>query len=79
VSCHLNALQNYNTVTDFSNALPDNSFVNTVQHATTEVAVFSVSAVMSHNSGWRPRDVFAVDPTDAPIDWLDSQRYMCLL
>jgi hypothetical protein len=23
--------------------------------------------------------VFSVDPTDAPIDWLDSDHVMCLL
>jgi hypothetical protein len=46
---------------DLMNALPSNSSVNTVQHATTEEAVFSV------------------DPTDAPIDWLDSDHVMCFL
>jgi hypothetical protein len=49
-----------NTVTDLINALPGNSFVNTVQHATIEEAVFSV------------------DPTDAPIDWLDSDHVICV-
>jgi hypothetical protein len=34
-------------VTDLINALPGNSSVNTVQHATTQEAVFSVSAVTS--------------------------------
>jgi hypothetical protein len=48
-------------VTDLINALPGNSSVNTVQHATIEKAVFSV------------------DPTDATIDWLDSDHVMCLL
>jgi hypothetical protein len=43
-------------VTDLINALPGNSSVNTVQHATIEKAVFSV------------------DPTDAPIYWLDSDH-----
>jgi hypothetical protein len=43
-------------VTDLINALPGNISVNTVQHATVEIAVFSV------------------DPTDAPIDWLDSDH-----
>jgi hypothetical protein len=47
-------------VTDLLNALPGNSSVNTVQHATIEEAVFSV------------------DPTDAPIDWLDSDREICV-
>jgi hypothetical protein len=37
-------------VTDLINALPGNSSVNMVQYATTEEAVFSVSAVTSHNS-----------------------------
>jgi hypothetical protein len=32
----------YNNVTDLVNALPGNSSVNTVQHATIEEAVFSV-------------------------------------
>jgi hypothetical protein len=50
----------YITVRDLSNALPGNSSVNTVQHATIEEAVFSA------------------DPTDAPIDWLDS-GHVCLL
>jgi hypothetical protein len=39
-----------NIVTDLINALPGNSSVNTVQHATVEEPVFSVSAVTSHNS-----------------------------
>jgi hypothetical protein len=43
-------------VTDSINALPSNSFVSTVQHATIE------------------EDVFSVDPTDAPLDWLDSDH-----
>jgi hypothetical protein len=46
-------------VNDLINALPGNSSVNTVQHATIEEAVFSV------------------DPTDAPIDRLDSDHVMC--
>jgi hypothetical protein len=41
-----------NIVTDLINALPGNSSVNTVQHGTTEEAVFSVSAVTSHRGGW---------------------------
>jgi hypothetical protein len=48
-SCCINTTNNI--VTDFSNALPGNSSVNTVQHITIEEAVFSVSAVTSHNSG----------------------------
>jgi hypothetical protein len=40
--------------------LPDNSSVNTAQHATIEEAVFSVN------------------PTDAPIDWLDSDHAICV-
>jgi hypothetical protein len=47
-------------VTDLINALPGNSSVNTVQHATIEEAVFSV------------------DPTDAPIDWLDNYHVICV-
>jgi carbon monoxide dehydrogenase subunit G len=43
--------QFYNIVTDLINALPGNSSVNTVQNATVEEAVFSVSVVTSHNSG----------------------------
>jgi hypothetical protein len=35
---------------DLANALLGNSSVNTVQHATIEEAVFSVSAVTSHNT-----------------------------
>jgi hypothetical protein len=50
-----------NTVTDLIKALPGNSSVNTVQHATIEEAVFSV------------------DPTDAPIVWLDSDHVIYLL
>jgi hypothetical protein len=49
-----------NTVTDLINALPGNSSVNTIQHATIEEAVFSV------------------DPTSAPIDWLDSDHVICV-
>jgi hypothetical protein len=45
---------------DLINALPDNSSVNTVQHATIEEAVFSV------------------DPTDASIDWLNSDHVICV-
>jgi hypothetical protein len=47
-------------VTDLINALPGNSSVNTVEHATIEEAVFYV------------------DPTDAPVDWLDSGRVICV-
>jgi hypothetical protein len=47
-------------VMDLINALPGNSSVNTVQHATIEEAVFSV------------------DPTDAPIDWLDNDHVICV-
>jgi hypothetical protein len=47
-------------VTDLINALPGNSSVNTVQHATVEEALFSA------------------DPTDAPIDWLDSDHVICV-
>jgi hypothetical protein len=43
-------------VTDLINALPGNSSVNTVQHATIEEAVFSV------------------DPTEAPIDRINSDH-----
>jgi hypothetical protein len=42
--------------TDLVNAMPDNSSVNTVQHARIE------------------EDMFSIDPTDAPIDWLDSDH-----
>jgi hypothetical protein len=56
-----NGNMHHNVVMDLINALPGNSSVNTVQHATIEEAVFSV------------------DPTDAPIDWLDSDHVMCLL
>jgi hypothetical protein len=52
-------LQDHNIVMDLINALPGNSSVNTVQHATIEADVFSVSAVMSH-SGWWSRDKFPV-------------------
>jgi hypothetical protein len=49
-------LVDVNILTDLINALPGNSSVNTIQHATIEEAVFSV------------------DPTDALIDWLDSNH-----
>jgi hypothetical protein len=39
--------------------MPSNSFVNTIQHAKIEEAVFSV------------------DPTEAPIDWLDNDHVRC--
>jgi hypothetical protein len=57
------------------NALPGSSSVNTVQHAT---IVESVSAVKSRNSRNRPHDVFSVDPTDAPVYWLDSDHMTCV-
>jgi hypothetical protein len=44
-------------VTDLINALPGNSPVNTVQHATIEEAVFSVSAVTSRSDGCWSRDI----------------------
>jgi hypothetical protein len=46
--------------TDLINALPGNSSVNTVQHATIKEPGFSV------------------DPTDAPVDWLDSDHVICV-
>jgi hypothetical protein len=49
-----------NIVTDLITALQGNSSINTVQHATTEEAVFSV------------------DPTDAPIGWLDCDHVICV-
>jgi hypothetical protein len=39
-------------VTNFIDALPGNSSVNTVQQATIEDAVFSVFAVTSRSGGW---------------------------
>jgi hypothetical protein len=48
------------TVTDLINALPGNSSVNTVKHATIKEAVFSV------------------DPTDSPIDCLESDHVVCV-
>jgi hypothetical protein len=44
-------------VTDLINALSSNSSVNTVEHATIEEAVFSVSAVTSRSGGWWSRDI----------------------
>jgi hypothetical protein len=43
-------------VTDLIKALPGNSSVNKVQHATIEEAAFSVSAVTSRSGGWWSRD-----------------------
>jgi hypothetical protein len=40
------------TATDLNNALPGNSSVNTVQHATLVETVFSVFAVTSRIDGW---------------------------
>jgi hypothetical protein len=68
----------YNTVTDLTNALPGNSSLNTDQHAIIEEAVFSVSAVTSHNSGQRTHDVFSVDETDAPTHWPCSDHVICI-
>jgi hypothetical protein len=48
------------SLTDLNNALPGNTSVNKVQHATMKEAVFSV------------------DPTDAPVDWLDSDHVICV-
>jgi hypothetical protein len=39
-------------VTDLINALPGNRSLNTVQHATIEEAVFSVSSVTSRSGGY---------------------------
>jgi hypothetical protein len=44
-------------LTDLINALPGNSSVNTVQHATIEEAVFSVSAVTSRSGAWWSSDM----------------------
>jgi hypothetical protein len=56
-----NILQEYeDIITDLIKALPGNSSVNAVQHATIEEAVFSV------------------DPTDAPVGWLDSNHVVCV-
>jgi hypothetical protein len=41
------ALNMQHIVTDLINALPGNSFVNTVQHATIDEAVFSMSSAPS--------------------------------
>jgi hypothetical protein len=62
---------------DLINLLPVNSSVNTVQYVIEE-AVFSASAVTSHDSGQRPRDVFSVDPTNVPTDWLDNDHVICV-
>jgi hypothetical protein len=53
-------VQLHNIVTDLINALPGNSSANTVQHATIEEAVFSVSAVTSRSGGWWSHDMFPV-------------------
>jgi hypothetical protein len=45
---------------DLMSTLPGSIFVNTVQHATIEEAVFSV------------------DPTDVPLDWVDSDHVICV-
>jgi hypothetical protein len=37
----------YNIVTDLMNVLPGNSSVNTVQHATIDEAMFSMSSALS--------------------------------
>jgi hypothetical protein len=47
----------FHIVTDLINALPGNSSVNTVRHATIEKAVFSMPAVTSRSGGWWSRDV----------------------
>jgi hypothetical protein len=44
-------------VADLINALPGNSFLNTVQHATVEEAVFFVSSVTSRSGEWWSRDM----------------------
>jgi hypothetical protein len=45
---------------DSINALPRNGSLNTVQHATIEIAVSSL------------------DPTDVPVDWMDSNYVICV-
>jgi hypothetical protein len=49
------SLLQVNIVTDLINSLPDNSSVNTIQQATIQEAVFSVSAVTSRSGGWWSR------------------------
>jgi hypothetical protein len=45
----LSAVTIKSTVTDLIIALPGNSYVNTVQHATIDVAVFSMSSALSNS------------------------------
>jgi hypothetical protein len=65
-----------NIVTNLMNALAGNSYINTVQYATIEKTVFSVSAVTSHNSRCRLRGKLAGQL--APMDWLDSDHMACV-
>jgi hypothetical protein len=53
----LQVFKKQHNVTDLIKALAGNSSVNTVQHATVEKAVFSVSAVTSRSGGWWSRDM----------------------
>jgi hypothetical protein len=53
-------------VMDLIIALPGNSSVNTVQHATIEKAVFSMSAVTSQQWIVITWHVFSVELADAP-------------
>jgi hypothetical protein len=54
---HRYALIKDDIVTDLINALPGDSSVNMIQHATIEEAVFAVSAVTSRSGGWWSRDI----------------------
>jgi hypothetical protein len=47
-------------ITDLINVLLGNISVNTVQQATTEESVFSMSAVTSRSGRWWSGDVFPV-------------------
>jgi hypothetical protein len=38
-----------------------------------------INALPGNSSVITQEAVFSVDPTDAPIDWLDSDHVMCLL
>jgi hypothetical protein len=57
------------------------TFTLLCQHTVTELinALPGNSSVNTVQQGTIEEAVLSVDPTDAPIDWLDSDHVMCFL
>jgi hypothetical protein len=83
VRCHRRFLMwwTYSIVTDLINALPGNSSVNTVQHATIEEALFSVhptDASIDWLDSGHVTCVCCMSVQRAPVDWLVSDHVICI-